>query len=103
MAKSRLELHEALCSLIGSRNVYFQPPENVRMKYPCIVYELSRVTQRHADDRTYKFDKSYEVTYISDNPDTDIHELMLTAFMYCQFDRRFVNDGLYHDVFTIYF
>ena len=34
----RLELHEALCEVLGSRNVYFQPPDNVTMRYPCFVF-----------------------------------------------------------------
>ena len=29
----RLKLHEELCDILGSRNVYFQPPETVKMKY----------------------------------------------------------------------
>ena len=37
--KTRYELHEFLCEILGSRNVYFQPPESVKMKYPAIVYE----------------------------------------------------------------
>ena len=36
----RLELHEILCTILGSRNVYFQPPESIKMNYPAIVYGL---------------------------------------------------------------
>ena len=32
--KTRYELHEFLCEILGSRNVYFQPPESVKMKDP---------------------------------------------------------------------
>ena len=34
----RLQLHEELCSVLGSRNVYFQPPETIKLTYPCIIY-----------------------------------------------------------------
>jgi len=51
----RLELQEVLESLLGSRNVYFQPPLNLKMNYPCIIYkrddaetEFARISFRDA-------------------------------------------------------
>ena len=41
--RDRLDLHECLCKILNSNNVYFQPPENVRMNYPAIVYSLGTV------------------------------------------------------------
>lgn len=35
---SRLDLQTFLEELLESKNVYFQPPESVKMKYPAIVY-----------------------------------------------------------------
>ena len=46
----RNELHEKFCDLLGSRNVYFQPPESVRLVYPCIIYRLGNFNVKHADD-----------------------------------------------------
>jgi len=31
---TRLELQNLLENILGSRNVYFQPPENLKLNYP---------------------------------------------------------------------
>ena len=46
MAKTREELHELLVSVLGSRNVYFQPPESIRMQYPAIVYARNNMQNK---------------------------------------------------------
>ena len=64
IANDRLALHELLCELLGSRNVYFQPPESVKMKYPAIVYSRNRIENTSADNVVYKQDVSYTITVI---------------------------------------
>lgn len=99
---SRLELHEVLCNILGSRNVYFQPPESIRMQYPAIVYELEDIFGPHANDRRYINHRRYQVKYISRDPDnTVIDELLLLP--YTSYDRRFAADDLYHDCIDLYF
>ena len=48
----RIQLHEKLCSILGSRNVYYDPPENVKMQFDCIVYSLRQVNQVYANNFT---------------------------------------------------
>lgn len=43
MAKSRIDLQYLLENILGSRHVYFQPPETVKMNYPAIVYSLDGI------------------------------------------------------------
>lgn len=100
--RKRLELQETLEEVLGSRNVYFQPPSNVKMKYPAIVYERSRMDARHANNDIYKLRVPYTVTVIDKRPDSDIPERML-ELPYCSSDRRYTSDNLYHDVFTLYY
>lgn len=100
---SRLKLQEELEAILCNRNVYFQPPENVKMNYDAIVYELSDDYVRHADNKTYFKMKRYDVTVISRNPDNGIFERILDHFEYASFDRRFITDNLYHDTLTIYY
>lgn len=100
---NRLELHELLCTILGSRNVYFQPPESIKLRYPCIVYELSRKSEIRASNIVYKRNDAYEVTVISNNPDNEMADKIVDAFEYASFDRRFVSDNLIHDVITIYY
>lgn len=100
----RLELHEKLCSLLGSREVYFQPPSNVKMHYPSIVYDLTRVNQRYADDIGYRHMPGYSVTIIDRSSNIDWINKMLDAFpKYCSFERTFIADNLVHYVFILFY
>lgn len=99
---NRIKLHELLCEALGSRQVYFQPPESVKMKYPAIVYSRNRIDNEHADDGVYIQSPSYSVTVIDKNPDSEIVE-NISLLPRCRFDRHYISDNLNHDVFTIYY
>ena len=98
----RTELHELLCTALGSRNVYFQPPEGFKLVYPCIIYDLSRVETRHADNKPYAHAKKYTVTVIDRNPDSMIPD-RIAGFPTAAFDRHFQADNLHHDVYQLYY
>ena len=98
---SRLDLHATLCEILGSRNVYFQPPSSVRMQYPAIVYSRKDIEKRSANDGVYRKLPSYEVILVDKNPDSPFVEKILDL-PYCSFDRHYESDNLNHDVFTIY-
>ena len=98
----RLELHEMLVSALGSSNVYFQPPTGLQIKYPCIVYTRERIEDTHADNESYRRKKKYSVTVIDRDPESEVPD-RIADIRYCSHDRRFVNDNLYHDVFTLYY
>lgn len=99
---SRLELHEELVSILGSRYVYFQPPESIKMTYPCIVYERSGIPTRYADNNVYHQVVQYTVTVVDKDPDSEIVERM-SKFKNARFGRHYVSDGLNHDTFTVYY
>lgn len=102
--RDRLDLQEKLVDVLGSNQVYFQPPENIRMKYPCIVYERSNANIIKADNINYQHKFRYEVMYISLDPDTnDVINEILDSFEYCSFVRHFVSDNLNHEVFDLYY
>lgn len=100
--RSREDLHEILCNILGSKNVYFQPPESLLLEYPCIEYELSYIRMIRADNGIYKASKEYTVTIIDEDPDSEIKDRML-SLPYCKYDRHFVSDNLNHDVFRLYY
>lgn len=102
MAKNRLELQTLLETILGSRYVYFQPPESKKLKYPCITYELADIDTRKADDIKYLKFKRYTVTLIHSDPDNALIDV-LDDLEYCEFDRVFISDNLYHYVYTLYF
>lgn len=96
----RLELHEILCKILGTRNVYYQPPESIKMKYPAIVYSREDIENTSADNLTYKQSHFYQVTVIDADPDSEIvHKV--SRLPRCIYDRHFTSDNLNHDVFTI--
>lgn len=102
MARSRLELHDILCDILGSRNVYFQPPPTVMMKYDAIVYSLNDIDVKSADDMNYIRNKRYSVIAISRNPDSELYDKLL-ELPYSEFDRFYTSDNLNHWAFTLYF
>lgn len=99
---TRLELHEVLCNIIGSRNVYYQPPESIKMNYPAIVYSRDNVSNRYGDNIPYMQSFSYQVTVIDKDPDSTIVS-DIAKLPYCRFNRHFTSDNLNHDVFTLYY
>lgn len=99
----RLLLQDELEQLLGSKEVNFQPPESIKLKYPCINYSKNAGDTLRADDKLYRRLKGYTVTVISSDPDNQIAENILEHFTYCRYDRRFVIDNLYHDILEIYY
>lgn len=98
---NREQFQTALEEVLGSRQVYFQPPENVRMSYPAIVYQISTIRGDHADDIFYRDRTGYTVTLIDKDP-SSIYVKSLLKFRYSAFDRFFRADNLNHFVFTMY-
>lgn len=102
MAPSRrLQLQSLLEQALGSEHVYFQPPPDVKMQYPCIVYERDNASFKNADNQTYSWTQRYQVTYVDPNPDSDVID-KLAHFPLSSFSRHFATSGLNHDVFVIY-
>ncbi len=102
MAEPRLDLHEILCDLLGSRHVYFQPPESIKMDYPAIVYRLNDIEDRRADNGVYLSNTSYSMTLITDDPDDPLIR-KLKQLPFCSFDRFYAADNLNHYAYTIYY
>lgn len=100
---SRVNLQTELEAVLGSRNVYFQPPENLKIKYPAIIYSLGGINLRHADNKVYIKGKYYTVIVIHTDPDNEVVDDMLAAFSYASLETNYVKDNLYHYVFEIYY
>ena len=101
---SRVDLQMQLEAVLGSRNVYFQPPETLKIKYPAIIYELSGIDITKADNSNYLKHRNYLVTLIHSDPDNDLVDKLLDHFLYIGLDRPpYESDNLYHYVFDLYF
>lgn len=101
MADNRLALDSVLRGIIGN-NLYFQPPENIKMGYPCIRYELMDINAQYADNHAYKYKKAYEVTIIDPNPDSPYPDRVM-VLPFCSFQRFYIADNLNHFVFKLYY
>lgn len=99
---NRLDLQAELEELLGSRNVYFQPPASARINYPAIVYTRSDIDNTFADDSVYMQSHFYEVTVIDEDPDSKIVDAV-SKLPTCRFSRHFTSENLNHDTFIIYY
>lgn len=97
----RLKLQATLENLLGTRNVYFQPPETVKMKYPCIVYGRGSFSTEFANDLPYTIDHNYTITYMDRDPDSPMIDKLL-RLPQCVHTTHYTVAGLNHDVFNLY-
>ena len=98
---SRIELQDLLENILGSRNVYFQPPASVHIDYDAIVYSRKNIENTFANNSVYKQNDAYEIIAIYEDPDSDLPR-KLSKLPLCSFDRHYTADNLNHDVFTLY-
>lgn len=98
----RLELQSKLEELLGSRNVYYQPPESIKMEYPAIKYSKSNIHSDYADNKAYNLRSCYEIIVIDRKPDNPVIEELM-ALPYCSFNRHYAAENLNHDVLTLYY
>lgn len=99
---SRLDLQTKFEELLGSKNVYYQPPESLKMEYPCIRYSRSNISSKYADNMKYSNFTRYQAIVIDRKPDNKVIEKILDL-PHTAFDQHYTKDNLNHDVITIYF
>lgn len=98
----RLELQARLENLLGSRQVYFQPPSTRHMDYPAIIYRRDPGDTKWADDVPYAYHRKYVLVLVYKDPDTDLID-KLRLQPWCRHVSHYVADNLYHDVFELYY
>lgn len=101
--RTRLELDTKLREVLGIENVYFQPPRNITMRYPCVRYKLVAGKVDYANDKTYNYTKAYDVMIIDKDPESSLPDKLLFGFPMCSPSRPYVADNLHHFPFTLYF
>lgn len=99
---SRLELQSKLEELLGSENVYYNPPESVKMSYPAIRYVKKDINVKRASNTIHTKKLCYEIIVISSKPDDPVIEQLL-ELPYCAYDRHYKSNNLNHDVLTLYY
>jgi hypothetical protein len=99
---TRLELQSRLEALQEGVTVYFQPPPNVEMIYPAIVYNRDYQNDVHADNVRYAYWRRYQVMVIDRDPDSTIPD-EVSALPMSKYVRHFTTEGLNHDIYYVYF
>jgi hypothetical protein len=100
---TRTELNNKFKQILGNGNVYYQPPENVKLKYDCIIYKNTAPYTRRANNNLYILQHSYQVTFITSNPVSTIPDKFLEEFPMIDRINDFLSDNRYHYVFVLYF
>jgi len=99
---TRLEFQAVLEALDPSLSAYFQPPSDVEMVYPAIVYNRDLEAVQFADNTPYFRTTRYQVTVIDKNPDSTIPG-KVAALPLSRFVRHFTTENLNHDIYDVYF
>lgn len=101
MDRDRETFHSMLTGFLGTGNVYFQPPESVKLVYPCIVYERKDAETLYSNGVCYAYMQIYDVTIIDKDPDSGLPKRFAEEIPCAAFDRHFTNGNLHHDVFVV--
>ena len=96
------KLRQIFAGIIESDNVYFNPQDSIRLKYPCIIFNEAPGSIVRADNELYKFVRKYEFKYITKDPDETMVDKLLKLPM-CSPGRIYASDNLYHYTFIIYY
>lgn len=99
----RIDLQYELIALLNTNNIYYQPPENLKIKYPCVVYFKDSIDINRANDQSYLMKKRYELTIISEKVDCEYIDKILNYFSYSSFGQHYIADGLHHDTISLYY
>lgn len=98
----RPEVQQMLKRLFpGNPHVYFNPPESVKLEYPCILYKLNDMDARYANNRRYMKEREYQLTVIDPDPDSELRE-KVALLKWCRFLRPYTADNLNHFVFILH-
>lgn len=99
----RLELQEIFCEILGTRNAYYNPPEDLVMQYDAIVYSLGEIDSEYANNKCYKSMRCYDVIVISRNSDPEILDKVLELPYTSLSGKPYVVDNLHHYPIKLYY
>ena len=96
----RLKLSQILHETLGTNNVYFQPPADKKLSFPCIVYEFNRYNTEFADNDPYHLVRQFRITYIDSNPDNEMVD-KIAQLPQCVYERSYIANNRYHYTYRI--
>ncbi len=102
MANDRSQILKDKFEELGIEHVYTQPPESVKLEYPCVILRQTAGETSYANNMPYIYEDRFEATYIRRNRDPDVRRNIAMSFAKCRHDRSYSADNLYHSIFVIY-
>lgn len=94
-------LQSKLEEILGSRNVYYQPPESLKINYPAIIYNREKIDIKRANNKNYIKNNRYALIHIDKKPDSPVIDSLL-ELPYCSHDRHYKSDNMNCDALTLY-
>lgn len=95
------DLLKRLSDIIGSEEVYYNPPPNIKMKYPAVLVKRQSGDTLYANGNPYLTAFRYQITLIQREPDSSfVREI--TRIPSCKYIRAYVADNLQHDIYEWY-
>ena len=98
----RTALQADLESIPGIKKVYFQPPSNVTIQYPCIIYSFDDMRNVTAANKDYLERDKYTVALLTKDPFPNEMLSLIKNIPYSSFDRQYSSDNIHHFVYTIH-
>lgn len=98
---NRVKLHRELEQF--GLPLYFSPPADKTMAYPCIVYSKVVPSITFANDRIYKNAQEYQLTVVEKDPDSNKADLINGHFRYSLITNKNIIDKLYQTNIKLYY
>jgi hypothetical protein len=108
----RMHLHEWLCEIALKHgatrqegldvvpNVYYEPPDNIKMAYPAIRYARFNAKVVNADNIDFYFSRIYRIHVITRDPDETM-SLSVKALPYTKLRSEGIINGMHQTVIDI--
>lgn len=98
----RLLLQEALETAFPDLTVIFRPSGNIKLIYPCVVYEPKKEEASFANNKPYTIGTQFQVMFISNLPGYASTRLIydLSGVNVVR-NNSYVTNDLVHDVFIV--
>lgn len=96
----RIDFHNKLVASCG--RAYYQPTQNTKLAYPCIVYEEITETVLYGNNKRFETFPQVQITVIDRDPDSEITEKLVERFPEAKMVNKNVVDNLYHTIYELY-
>ncbi len=99
---TRLNLHAQLVAAFPDLRIYYRPSGNLKLTYPCIVYEPKQDEPSFANNKAYIIGIRYQITILSNLPGySNKRAIFDIDWSAISGNRSYVSDDIVHDVFTL--